>query len=100
MGCYSMGAKKPQDAGATSYPVTQLLVTTHYSPALAGLALEVIVGGGDVCDAHGCAVVFDFFAGAQGYYAQQHYFGQARGVFERAGGLRRSLGSRYPVHFV
>src|SRR3984957_19613453 len=88
-------AKKP--AGCRRY---QLLVTTHYSPARAGLALEVVVGGGDVCYAHVGAVVFDFFAGAQGYYAQQHYFSQTRGVFERAGGLRRSLGSRDPVHFV
>ena len=79
------------------------LPATHWSPpspALAGLALEVVVGGGDVGDAHGGAVVFDLFAGAQGYYAEEHDFGEARGVLEGAGGGGGAFGGGYPVHFV
>ncbi len=67
-----------------------LPVTRHDSlfTSPCGARAEIVVGGGDVGYAHVGAVVFDFFAGAQGYYAQQHDFGEARGVFERAGGLR------------
>src|SRR5580693_6517374 len=63
--CSLRSRRSRQDAGATSY-LSRLAI----SPARAGLALEIVVGGGDVCHAHVGGVVFDFFAGAEGYYAQ------------------------------
>jgi hypothetical protein len=72
----------------------------HGLPAGPILAAEILVGFGDVGDAHGSAVVSDFPSRTQGNHAKEHDFGELGGVGER----RRSLGVTFrsgdPVEFM
>ncbi len=63
-------------------------------------ARQVIVGADGVGDAHVGGVVVDFGAGAEGDDAEEHDFGQARGVLEGAGGFGFALGGVDPIQFV
>jgi len=70
------------------------------SPAGAILAAEILVGFGDVGDAHGGAVVGDFPSGTQGNHAEEHHLRELSGVRERRRGLTVTLCSGDPVEFV
>ena len=50
------------------------------SPAGAILAAEILVGFGDVGDAHGGTVVRDFSSGTQRDHAEEHDFRELGGV--------------------
>src|SRR6266436_2377051 len=74
----------------------------YYSllPSLAVLPAQVVVGLRHVRDSHIGAVIVNLLSGAQRHDTEKHDLGEARGVFERAGGLKFSLGCVHPVHFV
>lgn len=75
-------------------------IRAHGLPAGPILAAEILVGFGDVGDAHGSAVVSDFLSRTQGNHAKEHDFGELGGVGERRRGLGVTLRSSAPVEFM
>src|SRR5215472_2236679 len=69
-------------------------------PALAVLAPQVVVRLRQVGDAHVFAVVENLSSCFQSNDAEQHHFGEPRGVVERAGRFGLAFGRVHPVHFV